>query len=466
MPIPFHDLPALVERVLEEKSKRTSPLFPPPMQFPEPEPVSERLSREDRLMGLFKAWVILRHFSPFSNLTDWDAFLYEWIPKVEIAQDLKEYYQIFEKLTAQLHGIHVQVRHRMSDKTAVLPIRLKYAEGRMVVGGIKGEPEILLGDEIVSINEAPFGLVEKQWRKRISASSDQAFRRDFLRQVVIGEKGEHLKLSVRSSGRIREIRLPFLEPPSGLILADIMDGQTAEVLSVFVGKAFMNQGISKALMARLEEELTRRGCTGVFGIYTANKPFASGLERLLEKCEWNQPKPRQLVCTSKGEDVERMMKSDWMNHYRLPKSFDIFPWADIITEELEKIRGWPDDPPYYHDGLSPFLKDGADFEPVNSLGLSYRGEIAGRMITTRVVRDTVRYERLFVKKEFQRMGRAIPLLTESIRRQYAHEGHIPTKGGIWIIQADSMPMVQFIRKRMEPYLTSLIETKQSFKSLQ
>jgi len=212
MPIPFHEMPELVERVLEEKSKRKSPLFPPPMQFPEPEPVSDRLSREDRLMGLFKTWVILRHFSPFSNTTDWNAILYEWIPKVENAKDPKEYYQIFEKFTAQLHDSHVQVRHRMTDKTAVLPIRLKYVEGKVVVGEIKGEPEILLGDEIIRINEAPIGLVEKQWRKRISASSDQAFRRDFLHQVVIGEKGEHLKLSVRSSDRIREIRLPFLEP--------------------------------------------------------------------------------------------------------------------------------------------------------------------------------------------------------------------------------------------------------------
>ena len=277
---------------------------------------------------------------------------------------------------------------------------------------------------------------------------------------------QRLLKEVSSEGPYIAVGHSILEVPSGLILADIMDGQTAEVLSVFVGKAFRNQGIGKALMARLEEELTRRGCTGVFGIYTANKPSARGLERLLEKCEWNPPKPRQLICTSKGEDVERMMKSDWINHYRLPKSFDIFPWADITPEELEKIRGWPDDPPYYHGGLSPFLKDGEDFEPVNSLGLRYRGEIAGWMITTRVARDTVRYERLYVRKEFQRMGRAIPLLAESIRRQYAHEGHIPTKGGIWIIQADNMPMVQFIRKRMGPYLTSLIETKQSFKSLQ
>ncbi len=213
MPIPPHELPVMADRIMTEKSRHTSsPLFPPPMQFPEPEPFSDRLSREDRLMGLFKTWVILRHFSPFSNTTDWNAILYEWIPKVENAKGPKEYYQIFEKLTAQLHDSHVQVRHRMTEKTAVLPIRLKYAEGKVVVGEIKGYPEILLGDEIIRINEAPIGLVEKQWRKRISASSDQAFRRDFMRQVVMGEKGEHLKLSVRSSDRIREIRLPFLEP--------------------------------------------------------------------------------------------------------------------------------------------------------------------------------------------------------------------------------------------------------------
>ncbi len=189
------------------------------------------------------------------------------------------------------------------------------------------------------------------------------------------------------------------------------------------------------------------------------------MERLLEKCGWKLPNPRQLICTSKGEDVERMMKSDWMNHYRLPKGFAIFPWTEVTQEELEEIRGWPDDPPYYHGGLSPFMKDDEEFEPVNSLGLRYKGKIAGWMITIRVAPDTVRYDRLFVRKEFQRMARAIPLLAESIRRQYTHEGHIPSKGGIWRTQADNTPMVRFIRKRMGPYLTSLIETKESFKPL-
>ena len=276
----------------------------------------------------------------------------------------------------------------------------------------------------------------------------------------------HLLRKVSPDGPYLAFCHSILGRPSGMVLADMMDGQTAEVLSVFVGKEFRNQGIGKALMTELEKELATRGCNRVFGIYTANKPSARGLESLLEKCGWEPPEPRQVICTSKGEDVERMMKSDWMNRYRLPKNFVIFPWTELTAEESEEIRAWPDDPPYYHWGLSPFLEEGTAFEPVNSLGLRYKDEIAGWMITTRVARDTLRYERLFVRKEFQRMGRAIPLLAESIRRQYAHEGHIPTKGGIWIAQADNMPMVQFIRKRMGPYLTSLIETKQSFKSLQ
>ncbi|QTA85220.1 GNAT family N-acetyltransferase [Desulfonema magnum] len=275
----------------------------------------------------------------------------------------------------------------------------------------------------------------------------------------------HLLKEVSPKGPYIAISHSILGMPSGLILADMMDGQTPEVLSVFVAKEFRNQGIGTVLMTRLEKKLTRRGRTGVFGIYTANKPSARVLERVLEKCGWESPTPRQLICTSKGEDVEQMMRSDWMNNYRLPKNFKIFPWTEVTPEELEEIRAWPYDPPYYHSGLTPFLKVDEEFEPINSLGLRYKGEIVGWLITVRIGPGTVRYDRLFVRKEFQRTGRAIPLLAESIRRQYAHEGHIPTKGGIWRTQADNAPMVRFIRKRLGPYLTSLIETKESFKAL-
>ncbi|QTA85228.1 S41 family peptidase [Desulfonema magnum] len=211
-PIPSHELPAVAEQVLAEKSKYTSPLFPPPMQFPEPEPISDRLSREERLMGLLKTWVILRHFFPLFDVRDWDALLYKWIPKAEAAPDLKAYYRVLKALTVQLHDSHAHVRHPAIEKSAAIPVRLKYAEEKVVIGEISEAPGISLGDEVIRINDTSVDSLETQFRLRISASSDQAFYRDFLGRMVMGEKGKELKLTVRNAGRLTELSLRFMEP--------------------------------------------------------------------------------------------------------------------------------------------------------------------------------------------------------------------------------------------------------------
>ncbi len=247
--------------------------------------------------------------------------------------------------------------------------------------------------------------------------------------------------------------------PVGLALASRDEGGVAWLLSVFILEEFRHKGIGTSLLARLEEEAARRGCTRLKTIYPAGKP---ALERLFEKQGWATPIPRYLVCRSRGKDVERMRQADWMNNYPLPADFQVFPWAEATAEELARLPETLAADSTFTEDLSPFLGR-TDFEPLNSLGLRYQGEIAGWMLTRRLTTGLVLYDRLFVRSIFQRTGRAVTLLAESIKRQCLHEDHLPDIGGVWMTRADNWPMVRFIKRRMAPYLTSLIETKETYK---
>jgi GNAT superfamily N-acetyltransferase len=252
--------------------------------------------------------------------------------------------------------------------------------------------------------------------------------------------------------------------PVGLALASVDDNNVAWLLSVLVLEEFRNKGIATDLLARLADEASRRGCTQLRTVYPAGKPATPALERLLQKQGWAPPRPRHLVCRSRGQDVERMMRAKWMNAYPLPAGFQLFPWAEATPEELARLPESLAPDPTFKEELSPFFGR-QEFEATNSLGLRYQGEIVGWMLTRRLAAGLILYDRLFVRQAFQRTGRGISLLAESIKRQYAHEGHLPDKGGVWLTQAGNLPMVRFIKRRMAPYLTSILETNESYKEL-
>ncbi len=85
--------------------------------------------------------------------------------------------------------------------------------------------------------------------------------------------------------------------PVGLALAKICpDGQSAEVLSIFVQPNCRQQGVGAALLQRLVAELSLRGAKSVHLVYTTGQSTTPALERLLQKGNWTSPQPRMLVC--------------------------------------------------------------------------------------------------------------------------------------------------------------------------
>lgn len=262
----------------------------------------------------------------------------------------------------------------------------------------------------------------------------------------------HLLQTLKSKGLIVAVGAKFEQKPIALGLARLSPQEdSATILSIFVEPAYRSQGIGRSLLVYLEQVLQQRGCKDLELVYTAGKSTTPHLEHILQKDGWNPPSLRMLIC--KALPVQ-MMEAPWLHKYSLPSGFTMFPWCDLTEAERNSILEKQNALPWYPEELSPFSEEEI-IEPLNSLGLRYQGEVIGWMITHRLAPDTIRYSRLFIKKELQKLGRAIPLLAESIKMHYG--SHIPY--GIWTVSQENSAMVNFVKSRMADYMLSIKESR-------
>ncbi|WP_373543421.1 GNAT family N-acetyltransferase [Chamaesiphon sp.] len=242
--------------------------------------------------------------------------------------------------------------------------------------------------------------------------------------------------------------------PIGLALAQIQpDRQSCKVLSIFVKPNYRQQGIGTALLQRLEAELHQCQCDRAELTYTTGNPTTSSLERLLQKRDWSDPKPRMLVGKTTTDTIS---DAPWMKRISLPVAYSLFPWQEITP--TDRIALQQQKSPWIPPMLLPFLHE-ENIEPLNSLGLRYQGEVVGWLITHRLDPATVRYTCGFIRPDLKL--RYISLLANAIQIQI--DAKIPF--GIWTIPLEFSSMAHFVKARMAPYLISLEESKVAYKSL-
>lgn len=138
--------------------------------------------------------------------------------------------------------------------------------------------------------------------------------------------------------------------------------------------------------------------------------------------------------------------------FPLPPDMRIFPWVEITDRERIVIQQTYESEPWFEDGLNPFQNE-KNFEPLNSLGLRYQGQVVGWMLTERIASDTILYKCMFVRQDLQKLGRGIAMFVNAIQIQ--DEAKIPK--GIWRVKLDNPSMLRFVKKHMMSYLTSFEE---------
>jgi hypothetical protein len=152
-------------------------------------------------------------------------------------------------------------------------------------------------------------------------------------------------------------------------------------------------------------------------------------------------------------------RAHWIHEMRPGPGFELFPWTQLSLAERNRLVEQKEN---YPAALTPFLKE-ERLEPCNSLGLRYENDVVGWMITHRTRLDTIQYSSLFVDPAVMRLqpGIGMAVLAKSVSLQIA--AGVPRL--IFMVNMDNPMGLNLIKRRIKPYLQSMVETRFSFKNL-
>lgn len=167
-----------------------------------------------KLLSLFRYWNMIEYFSPNRHLMDenWDAVLKEFIPRMVVTKDKKEYTLTVLELIGKIQDTHANVWG--SNKVIaeffgekVVPIEVKFIENKAVVVKLQEvykEANIQVGDIILAIN----GIKVEDWVKNnlkyFPASNYPTQLRDIAGKIL-RTNNETLPLTIETRSGIKEV---------------------------------------------------------------------------------------------------------------------------------------------------------------------------------------------------------------------------------------------------------------------
>jgi GNAT superfamily N-acetyltransferase len=239
--------------------------------------------------------------------------------------------------------------------------------------------------------------------------------------------------------------------PAGLalLLANPSSGE-AELLSIFVSPRLRRTGIAIELMQRTLAYCKTHRIQNIFATYMSGQDSTQALENIFSKTGWAAPETRMLVVRCSLDSIK---SAPWLNHYPLPKGYEVLPWAQVTTAEREVLRVSNLEKPWIAPDLLPFDFE-ENYEPVTSVALRVNGAIVGWCLN-HAVDGMLRYTCSFLRRDLQRLGRIVLLVSDSVSR-------MPAAGlsvGMWTVPISHAGMVNFARKHMQPYSIFFGETR-------
>ena len=269
------------------------------------------------------------------------------------------------------------------------------------------------------------------------------------------------QLSALAPPNVVALALEDAGEPAGLGLARVEPAAgTADVLSLFVAAPHRGQGWGTRLLAGLETAVRAAGARQIRVVYVAGAGTPA-LEAVLRKCGWEPPVVRMILCKT---DAAHILHAPWIKSARLGPGLEMFPWRELPPEMRAWIQAREGTPGWHPPTLSPF-KDEPYYDPETSLGLRSHGELAGWVITHRVIPGSLRYTTVFVREDLRWRAPHLPMVAEVIRRQMASSYYADTPYGMFNQPVDDPAVHRFFVKRLQDYVISTKESKGSWKRL-
>lgn len=286
---------------------------------------------------------------------------------------------------------------------------------------------------------------------------------NFEIKLIESDLEKYLKLSPEFSEKVASktiaIGAASNGEPIGLLLANLT-AMSAEISYIFVKEQFRNKNVASNLLQFLDKKLEQDKFAITFASYESSISSKPILEHIfLEKLKWHGPRLHYIKCKFDSFAFD----PPWLHlEYPLPIGFEIFSWSELLQEEKDKLRH-ANEKGLIPDFISPFNEE-EKIEPLNSLGIRYKGAVIGWMITHRVSPDTILYASFFIKKEWQHGGVAVRLLCDAIKLQKQ------TKIAWALLEANILKTepswIKFIERRLVPYSHEVTYLKQVWKAPQ
>jgi GNAT superfamily N-acetyltransferase len=272
-------------------------------------------------------------------------------------------------------------------------------------------------------------------------------------------KYRQMLLGATAQGPVTAVQASVDDIPAGLALAANAPGtDSAWIYSLYVAPAYRNLGLAKRLMQHLERDLRARGLHRMSVGYLTGPATTAHFERLLSADAWAAPKPDRIVCRCDY----RALNAEWMlRPPKLPSDYEIFAWSDLPSEERAAFVASGARQYWIHPMLDPFKSDRP--REFNSVGMRYRGQLVGWVLTERFNEETLLYSCSYMRPDLQRRARIVPLYVEAVRRHAERPALFPK--AVWMVPFTFPAMVAFVRRRIGAHAESVEEYRVATKEL-
>jgi len=241
------------------------------------------------------------------------------------------------------------------------------------------------------------------------------------------------------------------DAPAGLTLLNTNSSTgEAELLSIFVAPRLRRNGIALELMQRTLAYCKSHSIQRISAIYMSGQDSTHGLENIFNKTGWTAPQTRMLVVRCSLDSIK---SAPWLNRYALPEGYEVLPWSQVTAAERETLQTSNELNPWIAPDLIPFDHE-ENFEPATSVALRVKGAIVGWCIN-HVVDGILRFTCSFVRRDLQRLGRIVLLISASVSRATAAGFTV----AMWTTPIRHASMVNFTRRHIQPYSVFFGETR-------
>jgi hypothetical protein len=247
--IPIEQIATVADRAL---ALRAGQAKRPAFQFPnariQDDPVSlGPLTREQRLAGLLKTWFWVSHFYAYLDdaSIDWRHLISVWGPRIEAAQDDREYYRLLSEISALLNDTHSDVSHPLSPfplaspaTTYAAPIRVGWIGDQLVVLRVDSADAsfgMRPGDEIIAVDGQTIPEIE---RKQLPLWSVSTPKHHVPTLFLLGAKDSRVTMRARTQSGVRDFVLPRSRGFGGVYAGPLFDHPAFSVLPGNIG--FLN----------------------------------------------------------------------------------------------------------------------------------------------------------------------------------------------------------------------------------